>query len=140
MTAPASALRSRAGADSEPAAQLPTEITAIRFNSGQSVVPYFEGWIRNADGTFDMVFGYFNRNYQQEFAIPAGPDNNVEPRSRCRAADVLPAATAALRLPRARSRRLRQERSRLDDHRQRPHRDTATATCCRNRKSPSGSS
>ena len=59
--------------------QLPTEITALRFNTGQSVTPYFEGWIRNADGTFDMVFGYFNRNYQQEFAIPAGPDNIVEP-------------------------------------------------------------
>ena len=64
----------------EPSSRLPTEtITAIRINSGQSVTPYFEGWIRNADGTFDMVFGYFNRNYQQEFAIPAGPNNRVEP-------------------------------------------------------------
>jgi hypothetical protein len=56
----------------------PTEITQVRFNSGQSVVPYFEGWIRNADGTFDLVFGYFNRNWKQEFAIPSGPDNKVE--------------------------------------------------------------
>lgn len=60
--------------------QLPTEtITAIRMNAGQSVTPYFEGWIKNPDGTFDMVFGYFNRNFTQEFAIPAGPDNKVEP-------------------------------------------------------------
>jgi hypothetical protein len=59
--------------------RLPTEITQVRFNSGQSVVPYFEGWIRNSDGSFDMVFGYFNRNWKQEFAIPAGPDNKVEP-------------------------------------------------------------
>ena len=58
---------------------LPTEITQVRFNAGQSVVPYFEGWIKNPDGTFDMVFGYFNRNYQQEFAIPVGPENKVEP-------------------------------------------------------------
>ena len=58
--------------------KLPTEQTNIHFNSGQSVVPYFEGWIRNADGTFDLVFGYFNRNWQQELAIPAGPDNTVE--------------------------------------------------------------
>jgi len=57
---------------------LPTEIASIRHNSGESVTPYFEGWIRNADGTFDMVFGYFNRNYVQEFSIPAGPDNFVE--------------------------------------------------------------
>ncbi len=70
-----------AGAQSPPSkpAPLPTEITAIRFNSGQAVVPYFEGWIRKPDGTFDMVFGYFNRNHQQELAIPAGPDNKVEP-------------------------------------------------------------
>jgi hypothetical protein len=59
--------------------QLPTDITAIRHNSGQPVIPYFEGWIRNPDGTHDLVFGYFNRNYVQEFAIPAGPDNRIEP-------------------------------------------------------------
>ena len=58
--------------------KLPTELSNIRFNSGQSVVPYFEGWIRNPDGTFDLVFGYFNRNWQQALVIPPGPDNNVE--------------------------------------------------------------
>lgn len=62
--------------------QLPTEtITAIRLKAGQSVTPYFEGWIKNPDGTFDMVFGYFNRNFEQEFSIPAGPDNKIEPGS-----------------------------------------------------------
>ena len=60
-------------------AGLPTEITAIRHNSGQPVIPYFEGWIRNADGSFEMVFGYFNRNFVEEFAIPTGPDNSIEP-------------------------------------------------------------
>jgi hypothetical protein len=58
--------------------KLPTELSNVRFNSGQSVVPYFEGWIRNPDGTFDLVFGYFNRNWEQELAIPAGPQNTVE--------------------------------------------------------------
>ncbi len=58
---------------------LPTEITQNRFNSGESVIPYYEGWMKNKDGTFDLVFGYFNRNYKEEFAIPAGPDNKVEP-------------------------------------------------------------
>ena len=61
-----------------PPQKLPIELSNIRFNSGQSVVPYFEGWIRNPDGTFDLVFGYFNRNWEQEIAIPAGPDNTVE--------------------------------------------------------------
>jgi len=67
------------GAIHAQAPQLPTEITQIRFNSGQSVVPYFEGWIKNSDGTFDLVFGYFNRNWKEELAIPAGPANQVEP-------------------------------------------------------------
>jgi hypothetical protein len=58
---------------------LPTELPNVRFNSGQNVVPYFEGWIRNPDGTFDLVFGYFNRNWKEELTIPTGPDNKVEP-------------------------------------------------------------
>jgi hypothetical protein len=60
-------------------AQLPTELPSTKFSSGQDIQPYFEGWIHNADGTFDLVFGYFNRNWQQELAIPAGAENSVEP-------------------------------------------------------------
>jgi hypothetical protein len=59
--------------------QFPTAIPQTKFASGQDVVPYFEGWIHNADGSFDMVFGYFNRNWQEELAVQAGPDNTVEP-------------------------------------------------------------
>jgi hypothetical protein len=43
------------------------------------VVPSFDGWIRNSDGTFTLVFGYLNRNYEEELAIPAGAGNKVEP-------------------------------------------------------------
>jgi hypothetical protein len=57
----------------------PTAIPQTKFDSGQNVVPVYEGWIRNPDGTFDLVFGYFNRNYKAELAIPPGPDNTVEP-------------------------------------------------------------
>jgi hypothetical protein len=57
----------------------PTYIPQTQFDSGQDIVPVYEGWIRNADGTFDFVFGYFNRNFKQELAIPAGPNNEVEP-------------------------------------------------------------
>src|SRR5262245_43645359 len=60
-------------------APLPTESAQIRFNSGQNVVPYFEGWIKNADGSFDLVFGYFNRNWQEELIIPPGAENKIEP-------------------------------------------------------------
>jgi hypothetical protein len=61
------------------AQQLPTAIPQTKFASGQNVVPYFDGWIRNADGTFDLVFGYFNRNWQETVLIAPGPDNKIEP-------------------------------------------------------------
>lgn len=57
----------------------PTPIPNIRFATGMSVVPYLEGWLKNADGSFDFVFGYFNRNTEEELAIPPGPDNSVMP-------------------------------------------------------------
>jgi hypothetical protein len=46
---------------------------------GQNVVPVYEGWERNADGSFTMVFGYFNRNLEEEPFVPAGPNNMFEP-------------------------------------------------------------
>jgi hypothetical protein len=61
------------------AQQLPTAIPQTKWASGQDVVPYFEGWIKNPDGSFDLVFGYFNRNWEEQLAIPVGPDNIVEP-------------------------------------------------------------
>lgn len=57
----------------------PTYIPQTHFNTGQDVVPVYEGWLKNADGTFTFVFGYFNRNWQEELVIPAGPDNKLEP-------------------------------------------------------------
>jgi hypothetical protein len=61
------------------AQQLPTAIPQTKWASGQDVVPYFDGWIKNSDGTFDLVFGYFNRNWEEQLVIPAGPDNIIEP-------------------------------------------------------------
>ena len=34
------------------AQQLPTEIAQTKFDSGQNVVPVYEGWIPNPDGSF----------------------------------------------------------------------------------------
>ncbi len=51
----------------------------IRFNSGQSIVPVYEGWERVPDGSFNMVFGYMNRNHVQQVRLPVGPQNNFEP-------------------------------------------------------------
>jgi hypothetical protein len=62
-------------------AQLPNQLGQIRKNSGDNVVPVFEGWEKNADGTFSLVFGYMNRNYQEQPEIPIGPNNNFSPGS-----------------------------------------------------------
>ena len=43
------------------------------------MAPAFEGWFRNADGTFTLSFGYFNRNYREALDIPVGPNNRFEP-------------------------------------------------------------
>ena len=51
----------------------------MRYVAGQNVVPVYEGWERNADGTFSMVFGYLNRNYEEEVDVPVGADNRFEP-------------------------------------------------------------
>jgi hypothetical protein len=51
----------------------------LRYWSGQNVVPVFEGWERNPDGTTSFAFGYFNRNYEETLDIPVGPDNSIEP-------------------------------------------------------------
>ncbi|MEO8051046.1 MAG: hypothetical protein ABI833_11585 [Acidobacteriota bacterium] len=48
-------------------------------DSGQSVTPAFEGWFANADGTYSILYGYFNRNMKQELDIPIGTDNKIEP-------------------------------------------------------------
>jgi hypothetical protein len=46
--------------------------------SGQSVTPAYEGWWQNPDGTFNLLFGYFNRNTKETFDIPIGPNNRME--------------------------------------------------------------
>ena len=46
---------------------------------GQSVSASFEGWYPNQDGTRSLVFGYFNRNYDEHVDIPLGPDNSFAP-------------------------------------------------------------
>ena len=46
-----------------------------------NVSPVFEGWEANADGTFNLVFGYFNRSWQDMPIVPIGPGNMIGPGS-----------------------------------------------------------
>jgi hypothetical protein len=50
-----------------------------RYLVGQEVMPAYEGWERNADGSFNMVFGYLNRNHEEQPSIPVGANNFLEP-------------------------------------------------------------
>jgi len=58
------------------AAQVPL---APVSGAGLTVTPAFEGWYQNADGTFSLSFGYFNRNAEEVIEIPLGPGNFIEP-------------------------------------------------------------
>ena len=51
----------------------------VVYRSGQDIAPAFDGWEERSDGTFDLAFGYFNRNWDEKPFVPVGPDNNVEP-------------------------------------------------------------
>ena len=46
---------------------------------GLAVTPFFEGWYPNANGTYTVSFGYFNRNREEVVNLPVGPDNSIEP-------------------------------------------------------------
>ncbi len=45
----------------------------------KNIAPVYEGFWRNDDGSFDLLFGYYNRNWEKQFDVPVGPDNNMEP-------------------------------------------------------------
>ena len=53
--------------------------TGPPHDSGQSVTGAFEGWFHNDDGSFSLLFGYFNRNLKQELDIPIGAQNSMDP-------------------------------------------------------------
>ena len=56
-----------------------SRISAQVALSGHDVTPAYEGWEQNPDGSFNLVFGYFNRNWEEELDVPIGPDNEIEP-------------------------------------------------------------
>jgi len=53
--------------------------TRFTYSKGQSVSPSYEGWMPNEDGSFTLYFGYMNSNWLEEFDVPIGPDNAIEP-------------------------------------------------------------
>ena len=53
--------------------------TRLTYAKGQSLAPAYEGWWPNEDGSFTLFFGYMNPNWEEEFDVPIGADNNIQP-------------------------------------------------------------
>lgn len=49
----------------------------LSYQRGQNVSPAYEGWLENDDGSYSLVFGYMNRNWQEELNVPVGADNSI---------------------------------------------------------------
>ncbi len=64
-----------AAAAQPPRAPLPLEPGGAE---GEAIFPAFEGWYRNADGTFTILLGYYNRN-DYPVDVPVGAENRIEP-------------------------------------------------------------
>ena len=80
----ASLLCGAAGAGAqEPPRRAPADWPQFRPTTvlpfGEPVIPIFEGWIPNPDGTITLSFGYFNLNTEETLHIPLGPDNYIQP-------------------------------------------------------------
>jgi hypothetical protein len=52
---------------------------SLSYTSGQPVVPGYEGWQEEADGAKYFLFGYMNRNWEEELDISVGADNGFAP-------------------------------------------------------------
>ena len=64
-------------------AQLPEHLRdyplAVRGATGEAVAPFFNGWIKNEDGSIQMIFGFANQNREAAQDVPLGPNNKIEP-------------------------------------------------------------
>jgi hypothetical protein len=48
---------------------------SLSYTKGQNISPAYEGWEQGADGTKYFLFGYMNRNWEEEIDVPVGPEN-----------------------------------------------------------------
>jgi hypothetical protein len=54
----------------------PAFAQSLSYSSGQPIFPAYEGWEENPDGSRLFVFGYMNRNWEEEVDIPVGAANS----------------------------------------------------------------
>jgi hypothetical protein len=48
---------------------------SLSYTKGQNISPAYEGWEQASDGSRYFLFGYMNRNWEEEIDVPVGPDN-----------------------------------------------------------------
>ena len=51
------------------------EAQSLSYTKGQNISPAYEGWEQSSDGAKYFLFGYMNRNWDEEIDVPLGPDN-----------------------------------------------------------------
>ncbi|HWE50009.1 MAG TPA: hypothetical protein VG273_09485 [Bryobacteraceae bacterium] len=56
-----------------------TGFAQLSYSSGQSISPAYEGWDKNPDGSYNIIFGYMNSNWEEQIDVPIGPGNNIQP-------------------------------------------------------------
>jgi hypothetical protein len=52
--------------------------TPTVYDRGQDISPTYDGWEQNADGSYSLYFGYFNRNAGEEVDVSIGPNNSFD--------------------------------------------------------------
>jgi hypothetical protein len=56
----------------------PVNAQSLSYTSGQPVWPAYEGWEEEPDGARYFLFGYMNRNWEEEIDVPIGADNSFD--------------------------------------------------------------
>ena len=51
----------------------------LTYSKGQPISAAYEGWEIDPDGTKYFMFGYENKNWEEEMDIPVGADNGFQP-------------------------------------------------------------
>jgi hypothetical protein len=57
----------------------PPAAQSLSYTKGQNIAPAYEGWEEDADGKKYFVFGYMNKNWEEELDVPVGAANGFEP-------------------------------------------------------------
>ena len=53
----------------------PLAAQSLSYTKGQNISPAYEGWELGSDGAKYFLFGYMNRNWEEEIDVPVGPEN-----------------------------------------------------------------